>query len=66
MKVIDVMREANEVIAFPWTITKLEQAGLNPAVLLMDLGYSVGKCKDCKIAQLDIFSMSLAEMEAAS
>lgn len=46
MLVREIMLKYHERVPFPWTLTKIKKAGLDPASLMTQLGADLKLCTD--------------------
>lgn len=65
MKVRKVLERYNKIVPFPWSVSKIEQAGYNPAILLMGIGKALDECEDRGDAILEVFSSQLDKLKEA-
>ena len=63
MKARNVLIKYNKIVPFPWSVSKIEKAHKNPAVLLMDIGKELAQCEDTEGRTFEILQQTLAKLQ---
>ncbi|MCK5616718.1 hypothetical protein KAR91_83425 [Candidatus Pacearchaeota archaeon] len=46
MKVEELFKKYHQIVAFPWSPSKIKKAGHNPIEFLLQFGREIGQCED--------------------